>query len=139
MMGCQDCPDSSVTVYLAGSVYVLYTGGPPAAIYHALNQAVAPDDPQVARCFSRPTVHPDGSIEYPPGDREPPCPVGWQRAEPWRFTSLWPSCIYRMFRCSRQDDGSLTIVTLCGTLGHKSTEALTQQSCDQCLVRESIK
>lgn len=81
----------------------------------------------------RPTVHPDGSLEFP---GPPPVLAGF-RQEGSRLYPIWPLCTLRMLRVQVLD-GVLNIGGICGNpeSEHFSREATLDQ-CQNCPVRHS--
>jgi hypothetical protein len=134
-MPCENCPG----VKVEGAIQIVYTGGPAHAPYVLAQHAIQPEIVH----YHQPAVRPDGCIEYDNhGGTTPPCPEGYRRdpANPWLLCPVWPSCVFRMLHCRQADDGSLNIEGRCLSIqsGRKANEALTQQGCEQCLVKEPI-
>ncbi len=129
-MGCDSCPDEKNA---EGVFFIVYTGGPPHAPFAAM-QAVVRDDGIVRR--HQPTVHPDGHIEYQRDAPEPPVPEGYAKDEcdPWVLRPVWASCVHRMYRVQRLDDGLLKIDGLCCNplSGVQPHQLLTCAKCNLC-------
>ena len=73
-----------------GCNYLCCSGGPPAGIYRLVEAAI----PDVEMVHGRPTVHPDGSLEFA---GTPPTIPGY-RQEGLRLYPAWPPCRMRMLR-----------------------------------------
>ncbi len=132
-MGCETCPDSQT---MDGVFFVVYTGGPPHAQFAAMQMAVNKlADDGIVRLHT-PRVQPDGSIEYEKAAPEPPVPEGYVRDErdPYVLRPVWSSCLYRMYRVQRLDDGLLKIDGLCTNplSGQDAITPLTNAKCRLC-------
>ena len=126
-----DCPDDQPRPPTpSGSCnYLVYSGGPPASFYRLLEQAI----PNVEMIHGRPTVHPDGSLEFP----GPPPALSGFRQEDARLYPTWPRCTLRMLQVQVLD-GALNIAGICGSpeAEHFSREATLDQ-CQNCPTRQS--
>ena len=65
-----------------GCNYLVYSGGPMTSFYRLVEHAI----PDVEMAHGRPTVHPDGSLEFP---GLPPTLTGY-RPEGSRLYPAWP-------------------------------------------------
>lgn len=88
-----------------GCNYLVYSGGPLTSFYRLVEQAI----PNVELVHGRPTVHPDGSLEF---SGPPPALVGY-RQEGERLYPIWPPCTLRMLKV-QVVDGVLSIAGICG-------------------------
>lgn len=125
-----DCPeDQPHPTPSGGCNYLIYSGGPLASFYRLVEHAI----PDAEMTHGRPTVHPDGSLEFP---GTPPEIPGYRR-EGARLYPIWPPCTLRMLRV-QVVDGVLGIAGICGgpTAEHFSREATLDQ-CRNCPVRQS--
>jgi hypothetical protein len=138
-MACDDCPEYIVAAETTGVAILVYSGGPPTAIFESVKFALARDDPKVIRKWSKPTVHKDGSIEYTQNEAEPPEIEGYSRDpnNPRRLKPCWPPCAWRILRVWRADNGSVKITCGCvnPTSGHKPHEDVTLENCKTCARR----
>jgi hypothetical protein len=112
-----------------GCNYLVYAGGLPASFYRLLEQAI----PDVEMTHGRPTVHPDGSLEF----AGPPPALSGFRQEGSRLYPVWPPCTLRMLRVQVLD-GVLNVAGICGSPDseHFSREATLYQ-CRNCPARQS--
>ena len=112
-----------------GCNYLVYSGGPLASFYRLVEQAI----PDVEMAHGRPTVHPDGSLEF----RGPPPTIPGYRPEGARLTPAWPPCALRMLRV-QVVDGVLSISGICGgpTATPFSLE-ITPDDCRDCPARQA--
>ena len=70
-----DCPEDQPRPTPAGGCnYLVYSGGPLASFYRLVEHAI----PDVEMAHGRPTVHPDGSLEFP--GLRPPSPDTGRKA-----------------------------------------------------------
>jgi len=125
-----DCPEDQPRPKPTGGCnYLVYSGGPLSQFYRLVEQAI----PDVELVHGRPTIHPDGSLEF---SGPPPALVGY-RQEGQRLYPTWPPCMLRMLRVQVMD-GTLGIVGLCGTpeAEHFSQE-VTPDHCQHCPARRS--
>lgn len=101
-----DCPSGEVRpVPTGGCNYLAYFGGSSVGLYRLVEQAI----PEVEMIHGRPTVHADGSLEFPGA---PPSIAGY-RQDGSRLDPDWPPCLLRMLRV-RVVDGVLGIAGICG-------------------------
>jgi hypothetical protein len=125
-----DCPEDQPRPKPAGGCnYLTYSGGPVASFYRLVEQAI----PDVDLVHGRPTVHPDGSLEF----ATPPPALSGYRQEGSRLYPAWPPCPLRMLRV-QVVDGVLNIAGLCGNPGAEQfSRELTLDNCRSCPVRRS--
>jgi len=117
-----DCPEDQLRPTPAGGCnYLVYSGGPWASFYRLIEQAL----PDVKMTHGRPTVYPDGSLEFP----GPPPVIPGYRQEGSRLHPAWPSCTMRMLKVEVLN-GSLGITGVCGNC--QSTQSGQEVSPDQC-------
>jgi hypothetical protein len=124
-----DCPeDQPRPIPQGGCNYLAHAGGPATGLYRLVEQAI----PAVELAHGRPTVHPDGSLEFP----GPPPAIPGYRAEGRRLYPIWPPCALRMLRV-QVIDKTLNIAGLCGNpeAGQFSLEA-TPDQCQNCPARQ---
>ena len=124
------CPeDQSRPLPTGGCNYLIYSGGPTVSFYRLVEHAI----PNVEMTHGRPTVHPDGSLEFA---GPPPALVGYRQEGP-RLRPAWPSCTLRMLRVQVLE-GVLSIAGICGSPGarHFSHEVALDQ-CQHCSTRLS--
>ena len=101
-----DCPEDQPRPSPAGGCnYLVYSGGPLPSFYRLVEQAI----PNVELSHGRPTVHLDGSLEFPGC---PPALPGY-RQEGQQLYPAWPPCLLRMLRV-QVVDGVLAIGGICG-------------------------
>jgi len=120
-----DCPEDQPRHAPSGGCnYLVYSGGPLSSFYRLVEQAI----PDVEMIHGRPTVHPDGSLEF----AGPPPALSGYRAEGHRFYPAWPPCTLRMLRV-QVVDRVLSITGLCGSpdAEHFSQE-VTPDQCQNC-------
>jgi hypothetical protein len=125
-----DCPEDQPRPTPSGGCnYLVYSGGPLSGFYRLVEQAI----PDVDLAHGRPTVHPDGSLEFP---GPPPALAGF-RQEGSRLYPTWPPCTLRMLQVQVLD-GTLNIIGICGSPAaqHFSREATLSQ-CQNCPTRQS--
>ena len=70
-----NCPDDKIAPPLpqSGCAYLVHSGGPVSNLYRLVEHAI----PDVEMAHGRPTVHADGSLEFPgPPARHPWLPAG---------------------------------------------------------------
>jgi hypothetical protein len=98
-----------------------------ASFYRLVEHAI----PDVAMAHGRPTIHPDGSLEFP----GPPPPIPGYRPEGSRLCPAWPPCTLRMLKV-QVIDGVLAIDGICGSpeTEHFGGEA-KPDDCRNCSVR----
>ena len=125
------CPDDQPRrpTPSGGCNYLVHSGGPLARLYRLLAQAI----PDVEMTHERPTVHPDGSLEFP----GPPPALSGFRQEGSRLYPIWPPCTLRMLQVQVLN-GVLNIAGICGSpeSEHFSREA-TPDQCRNCPARQS--
>ncbi len=125
-----DCPeDEPRPTPTGGCNYLVYSGGPLERFYRLVEQAI----PDVKLAHGRPTVHPDGSLEF----SGPPPTLAGYRQEGQRLYAAWLPCALRMLRV-QVIDGVLGIAGLCGTpeAEHFDQEVAPNQ-CQDCPVRRA--
>jgi len=126
-----DCPnDQPRRPTPSGSCnYLVYSGGSPASFYRLLEQAI----PDVEMTQGRPTIHPDGSLQFP----GPPPTLSGFRQEGSRLYPAWPLCTLRMLQVQVLD-GALNIAGICGNpeAEHFGCE-VTLDQCQNCPARQS--
>jgi hypothetical protein len=123
-----DCPeDRPRSSSPARCSYLAYSGGPLPSFYCLVEQGI----PDVEMVHGRPTVHPDGSLEFV----GPPPALPGYRQEGSRLYPAWPPCTVRMLRVE-VIDGVLYIAGICGNpeAGQFSLEVTVDQ-CRNCLAR----
>jgi hypothetical protein len=127
LMPC-DCPEDRPTRPVGGCNYLLYSGGSLPAFYRLVEHAI----PDVEMAHARPTVHPDGSLEFA---ASPPAIPGYRQEGPRLYPNLQP-CLLRMLRV-QVVNGILDIAGICGNpeAGHFSGE-VTPEQCQRCPVRQ---
>jgi len=124
-----DCPEDQPRPNSpAGCAYLAHSGGPLCGLYRLVEQAI-PADAQLVH--GRPTVHPDGSLEFP----GPPPALSGYRREGSRLHPAWPPCALRMLKV-QVVDGVLTIEGVCGNpeAGQFSLEVALEH-CRNCPTR----
>ena len=126
-----DCPDDQPRpVPSGGCNYLVYSGGPLAGFYRLVEQAI----PDVELAHGRPTVHPDGSLEFP----GPPPSLAGYREEGQRAYPAWPHCTLRMLKVQVVDQ----LLGLEGICGNPEAEsfclAVTPDQCQNCPVRHAL-
>lgn len=126
-----DCPEDQPRPTLPGGCnYLVYSGGPWSSFYHLVEQII----PNVELVHGRPTVHPDGSLEFP---GPPPALAGF-RQEGSRLYPIWPPCTLRMLQVQVLD-GVLNIAGICGSLEAKHFgREITLDQCRNCPIRQSL-
>lgn len=125
-----DCPEEERRPTPTGGCnYLVYSGGPRASFYRLLEQAI----PDVEMMHGRPTVHPDGFLEFP----GPPPALSGFRQEGSRLYPIWPPCTLRMLQVQVLD-GALNVAGICGSPDseHFSRETTLDQ-CRCCPIRQS--
>ena len=125
-----DCPEDQPRPTLQGGCnYLAYSSGPLHHFYRLVEQAI----PDVELLHGRPTVHPDGSLEFP----GPPPALPGYRAAGQRLYPAWPPCVLRMLKV-QVIDGVLNIAGICGNpeAGQFGQEAAMDQ-CQNCPARRS--
>jgi len=125
-----DCPDEPARPTPAGGCnYLIYSGGPLADFYRLVEQAI----PDVELTHGRPTVHPDGSLEFVGAS---PTLTGY-RQEGQRLYPDWPPCTLRMLRI-QVVDRVLTIAGVCGNpQAQQFAQDATREHCGNCAERLS--
>jgi len=90
--------------------------------------------PDVAMAHGRPTVHPDGSLEFA---ATPPAIPGY-RQEGSRLYPDWQPCLLRMLRVQVVSE-ALDIAGICGNpeAGQFSNE-VTPEHCQNCPARQTL-
>lgn len=124
------CPDDQPRPTPTGGCnYLVYSGGPWSSFYRLVEQAI----PNVELAHGRPTVHPDGSLEF----SGPPPGLAGYRQEGSRLYPAWPPCALRMLRVQVVDQ-VLGIAALCGSpeAEHFGREVVPEQ-CKGCLTRRA--
>jgi hypothetical protein len=138
-MPCEGCPPEPNAINPREVANIIYTGGPPHAIFALVNHGIAADDPTMITKWSRPIVHSDGSLEYKPNETEPPELEGYRQdaSNPRLLHPVWPHCVWRMLRVWREDTGNAKITAVCLTpqSGFKAHEHLTVKQCTDCKCR----
>jgi len=124
------CPeDQSRPTPAGGCNYLVYSGGPLASFYHLVAQAI----PAAELAHGRPTVHPDGSLEF---SGPPPAFVGY-RQEGQRLYPAWPPCTLRMLKVQVMDQ-TLGITGICGNPpAAQFGLEVTPEHCQNCPARQS--
>ncbi len=111
-----------------GCNYLVYSGGPLTSFYRLVEQAI----PDVELVHGRPTVHPDGSLEFP---GPPPALPGYRQQGP-RLYPAWPPCALRMLRV-QVVDGVLSIAGICGNPAAESfSREIAGDRCRKCPTRQ---
>ena len=88
--------------------------------------------PDVEMAHGRPTVHPDGSLEFP----GPPPAIPGYRPEGSRLYPAWPPCTLRMLRV-QVVDGVLDIAGICGgPVAAPFSLEVTLDQCSKCATRQ---
>lgn len=136
-MACKDCPDFIPPQNNSRRVAVIvYTGGPPYALFANVIRTLSADLDGVITKWSRPTVHPDGGIEYKQNEAKPPEIEGYQRdaVNFWLLRPIWPHCVWRMLRVWREDTGAVIISAGCNlpNSGAPPDESLRLTHCQNC-------
>jgi len=135
-MPCEGCPEHAAPDDPQGTSFIVYTGGPPHAIFASVAVAIPDDQPGIVTKWSKPTIHPDGTIEYQQNEAEPPKIEGYERdaSNPQLLRPIWSNCNWRALRVWRTDTGAIKIVACCLTpsSGLKAHEALTLAHCNNC-------
>ena len=123
-----DCPDDQPRpVPSGGCNYLVYSGGPLSSFYRLVEQAIS----DVEMIHGRPTVHPDGSLEFPGC---PPTLPGYRQQGP-RLYPAWPPCALRMLRV-QVIEGVLSIAGVCGNpAAEKFSHEVAVDHCRSCFVR----
>ena len=104
-----DCPDEPPRPTPTGGCnYLVYSGGPLENFYRLVGEAI----PDVELAHGRPTVHPDGSLEFP---GTPPALSGYRQVSS-RLYPAWSPCSLRMLRV-QVVDGVANIVGICVSPG----------------------
>lgn len=127
-----DCPDEPPRPTPTGGCnYLVYSGGPLANFYRLVGEAI----PDVELAHGRPTVHLDGSLEFP-GD--PPSLAGY-RQEGRRAFPVWPPCTLRLLKV-QVVDGVLGLEGVCGNPAGAEhfSRAVTPAHCQDCPSRQSL-
>jgi hypothetical protein len=125
-----DCPEEQPRPTPTGGCnYLVYSGGPLSSFYRLVEQAI----PDVELAHSRPTVHADGSLEFP---GSPPELAGYRR-DGQRLHPIWPPCTLRMLKV-QVIDATLKIEGVCGNpqAEHFGHMAAVDQ-CRDCPTRRS--
>lgn len=125
-----DCPEDQPRPTPAGGCnYLVYSGGPWSSFCRLVEQAI----PDVEMINGRPTVHHDGSLEFPGSS---PALPGYRQQGP-RLYPAWPPCTLRMLRV-QVVDSMLNIAGICGRpeAEHFTHEA-TPDQCRNCPARQS--
>jgi hypothetical protein len=124
-----DCPeDQPRPAPSGGRNYLVYSGGPLSSFYRLVEQAI----PDVEMIHGRPTVHPDGSLEFA---GPPPALPGYRQQGP-RLYPAWPPCALRMLRV-QVVDGVLSITGICGSpAAEQPSREVTLNQCRNCPVRQ---
>jgi len=98
-----------------------------ASFYRLVEHAI----PDVEMVHGRPTVHPDGSLEFP----GPPPAIPGYRSEGSRLYPTWLPCTLRMLKV-HVVDGTLEIAGLCGTpQAERFSLEVSPDQCQSCPVR----
>jgi len=98
------------------------------SLYRLVEHAI----PDVNMVHGRPTLHADGSLEFP----GPPPVIPGYRPEGSRLYPAWPPCILRMLRV-QVIEGVLSVTGICGgpTVAPFSLE-VTPDQCQCCPARQ---
>jgi hypothetical protein len=125
-----DCPeDQPRPVPTGGCNYLVYSGGPMASFYRLVEHAM----PNAEMAHGRPTVHPDGSLEFPGS----PLVIPGYRPEGSRLVPAWSLCALRMLRV-QVIDGVLRIAGICGgPAAAPFTQEVTPERCQACPARQA--
>ncbi len=123
-----DCPDELPRPLPNGGCnYLVYSGGPLSSFYRLVGEAI----PDVELAHGRPTICPDGSLEFaglPPG-------LTGYRQEGQRLYPDWPPCSLRMLRVQVVN----RVLTIEGICGGSDAEHFTREvgaaHCQTCPVR----
>ncbi len=133
---CKGCPEHAAPDNPLGTSFIVYTGGPPHAPFANVIQALSNDQEGIVTKWSKPTVHPDGAIEYQQNEAKPPEIEGYQRdaSNPRLLRPIWPHCAWRSLRVWRADDGSVKIAAVCLTPASEipAYETLALAQCKKC-------
>jgi len=112
-----------------GCNYLVYSGGPLASFYRLVEHAI----PDVEMAHGRPTVHADGSLEFP----GPPPVIPGYRLDGSRLSPPWPPCALRMLRVQVVD----AVLGICGICGNPQAEHFGDEAaverCSACPTRQS--
>ena len=123
-----DCPEEQPRpIPQGGCNYLVHSGGPLSNLYRLVEHII----PDVEMTHGRPTVHSDGSLEFP----GPAPAIPGYRPEGSRLYPTWPTCTLRMLRV-QVVDRLLNIAGLCGNpeAGQFSLE-VTPEHCQNCHAR----
>jgi len=111
----------------------------------SLTQAMPPED-GFERTFKRPTVHPDGSIEFEKSFLDPaqkPDDIEGYVRDPdnhWRFTPKWEPCAYRLQGVKLLSSGAIDVKMACN---HPEAATYGQpvscKTCTGCVLRTATK
>jgi len=98
-----------------------------ASFYRLVEHAI----PDVELPHGRPTVQPDGSLEFP----GPPPAIPCYLPKGSRLSPAWPPCTLRMLRVQVLD-GVLNVVGICGSpKAERFSHEVTLDQCQTCPVR----
>jgi hypothetical protein len=157
MNKCTDCPQLAFALpgdIKEPNIRYIHHAGDNKQFYAALEKTISEEE----ITNGRPTIHEDGSVEFPLGD--PPDLHGYKRDETNRqlFHPLWPECVKRVVG-TFVNEGRLGVIARCNnlrTLAHlkleKSsrenlheaykqmtfTKAVTPEQCAACPCRELV-
>lgn len=136
-MPCDGCPEHAAPDNPHGTATIVYTGGPPHALFANVGRVLSNDENGVVTKWSKPEVHPEGEIEYQQKEAEPPGIEGYQRdtSNPRLLRPIWPHCNWRCLHVWRTDDGQVRITAGCLTPASNIPpyETLTLAQCRGCL------
>ena len=136
-MPCDGCPEHAAPDNPQGTALIVYTGGPPHALFATVAVALSNDDPAVVTKWSKPKIHLKGEIEYQQNEAEPPEIEGYQRdaSNPRLLRPVWPHCNWRCLHVWRADDGQVRLTASCLTPSSNIPpyEVLSLAQCQKCL------
>ena len=123
-----DCPEEQLhPTPTGGCNYLVYSGGPMSSFYRLVEQAI----PDVELVHGRPTIHPDGTLEF---SGPPPALAGY-RQEGQRLVPAWPPCALRMLRV-QVANSELAIDGICGNPAVEHFgQTTTLDQCQKCPAR----
>jgi len=113
----------------SGTHLLVYTVGTEKTFYQMVEATL----PLAPGPFGNPTIHNDGTIEFPL-DGAPPI-LGYKQINSRSFRPIWPSCQFRILTVTHPE-GHLTMTAQChNTLAERCLGDVTPNGCANCQSR----